>query len=124
VGEATPQVITTPRGVSRLVFSRDGERLFVMDFDGKIHVVDLLEGKRVASFEPTTDGPGDLVETPDGRHLAIARAGAVVLDAKTGAEVARFPVATAWVRTIAAAPDGRGLAIGDDHGVVHLFTLP
>jgi hypothetical protein len=124
VGEATPQVITTPRGVSRLVFSRDGERLFVMDFDGKIHVVDLLQGKRVASFEPTTDGPGDLVETPDGRHLAIARAGAVVLDAKTGAEVARFPVATAWVRTIAAAPDGRGLAIGDDHGVVHLFTLP
>lgn len=123
VGETKPVVVTTPRGVSRLLFSRDGERLFVMDFDGKIHVVDPTRVEHLTTFDPKAGGVGPLVETPDGRHLAIARAGVVVLDASTGVEVARFPIAV-WLRAIAAAPDGRGLAVGDGEGTVHLLSLP
>lgn len=124
VDETTPLVITTPGGVSRLAFSRDAERLFVMDFGGKIHVVDLARGTVVTSLDPKTSGAGDFVETPDGRHLAVAREGVVVLDVSTGAEVLRVPITTAWVRTVAAAPDGHGLAVGDAEGKLHLFSIP
>lgn len=123
VGKTKPVVITTPRGVSRLLFSRDGERLFAMDFDGKIHVVDPTRGEHLTTFDPKAGGVGPLVETPDGRHLAIAREGVVVIDAATGVEVARFPIAV-WLRAIAAAPDGRGLAVGDGEGTVHLLSIP
>ena len=124
VGEASPVVITTPRGVSQLAFSRDGTRLFVMDFDGKLRALDPVRGTTLAELDPKTSGPGDFVETPDGRHLAIAREGLVVLDASSGAEVLRVPITTAWVRTVAAAPDGRALAVGDAEGRVQLFALP
>jgi len=124
VGETTAVVITTPRGVSKLSFSRDGERLYVMDFDGKLHVVDPARGTLTASFDPKAGGAGDFVETPDGRHLAIAREGVVVLDASTGAEITRFALVTPWLRTIAASPDGRGLAVGDIEGTVRLLALP
>lgn len=123
VGAANAKAITTPRGVSRLAFSRDGLRLFVVDFDGKIHVVELAKGRPTATFDPHAGASGELAETPDGRHLVYAREGVRVLDATTGTEVARFGV-TAWVRSIAVAPDGHGIAVGDSTGRVQLLTLP
>jgi WD40 repeat protein len=123
VGETTPVVLTTPRGVSRLVFARDGERLFVVDFDGRIHVVDPKRGTLLNTFDLKAGGAGELAETPDGRHLAVARQGVVVLDASTGAEVARFAF-SAWLRSMAATPDGHGLAVGDAEGAVHLLAFP
>jgi WD40 repeat protein len=124
VDETTPVVITTPGGVSRLAFSQDGTRLYVMGFDGKIHVVDPARGTVVASLDPKITGAGDLVATPEGRHLAIAREGVVVLDVTTGAEVLRVPITTPWVRTVAVAPDGHDLAVGDAEGQLYRFMIP
>lgn len=124
VDEPTPVVITTPGGVSHLAFSPDVKRLFVMGFDGTIHVVDPAGGTVMTRLDPKTTGAGQLVTTPEGRHVAIAREGVVVLDVTTGAEVLRVPITTAWVRNVAAAPDGHGLAVGDAAGQLYLLSIP
>jgi WD40 repeat protein len=123
VGATTAQSFTTARGVTQLLFSHDGARLFVVDFDGKLHVVDASTGRGLGTFDPKAGASGALVESPDGRHLVYARHAVVVLDARTGAEVSRVAV-TAQVEALALAPDGDGIAIGDAQGDVRLLPWP
>ena len=123
VGATTAKKITTDRGVTRLLFSHDGARLFVVDFDGKLHVVDASTGRGLGTFDPKAGTSGELLESPDGRHLVYARHAVVVLDARTGAEVSRVAV-TAQVEALALAPGGDGIAIGDAQGDVRLLPWP
>lgn len=121
VGATTAKTITTDRGVAQLLFSHDGARLFVVDFDGKIRVVDASTGRGRGTFDPKAGASGELMESPDGRHLVYARHAVVVLDARTGAEVERTAV-TAQVEALARAPEG--IAIGDAQGDVRLLPWP
>ncbi len=122
VGEGEPTVLTVPRGVSSLLWSHDGARLFAMGFDGLIHVVALERGRIEATIDPKAGGAGPMARTPDGRRLVVARLSVVELDAATGTEISRHPTTT-WLRSIAVAPDGRSVVVGDAEGTVRSIAL-
>lgn len=104
------------RMVESLAFSPDGKTLAVGDFDGKLRLWDVAEGKdRVVLRHPAPVWA--LGYSPDGKTLAsVDRNVGVVWDPATGKEVARFERGRARFLCVAVSPGGKLVATAvDDH---------
>jgi DNA-binding beta-propeller fold protein YncE len=125
VGSEDVETITTPRGVTHLSFSPDGTRLYVADFDGRVHVVDLGRAEVIATLEPGLQSINAMAVTADGTRLVVAYQEVVVLEIATGAEVRRFGGAPAmdYLRSVAVSEDGTVIVAGTASGVVRRFEL-
>jgi WD40 repeat protein len=127
------------------VFAEDGRMLAFADMNHTIHLHDTTNGREVRTltprhiFGPHPRGPGMIVFSPDGSHVASApgqprRDGTPVplrvFHVPTGRETARFHAhpededRDTRVTAMALSPDNRLLAVGvDGTWVVHLIEI-
>jgi DNA-binding beta-propeller fold protein YncE len=111
--------------VSHVAMSPDGRRLYALGLSALI-IVDTATNTVVRTIsQPSTSG--DLVVTPDGRHLVvmdIVDDAVDVLDANSGSAVARIQVGNR-VSGLAVAPDGNRLYVLSHNGlsVLDISTL-
>lgn len=114
-----------------LTVAPDGRRLYLIEFDGSLHVWN-LEGEATAVDVRWPDPPREssaLALTPDGTRLAVGgRSGVVtLLDTASGRPVGELSPDSGetlgGVSSLAFSPDGRLLAVGTRQGPVVLWSL-
>lgn len=109
-------VLETPRGVSGLLFSPDGTRLLVADFDGRVHVCDPRAGTRLRTLDPGLGAVGAMAITADGERLVVGHdTTVVVLELASGAELRRHAIA-AYLRSLAISADASVIVAGTIDG--------
>lgn len=119
-----------PRGWRGVAVSQAGDRLYLIDSDGRFHAW-VLDGARVhaLSWSSMPTEATAVALRPDGRALAVGtQSGTVTLfDATSGSPLVRLrPLpgnGDRWVRSLAFAPDGRELAVGAQQGHIDLWSL-
>ena len=101
--------------VNDIALVPDGERMAIAWDDAKVDLIDTNTGEIIWNFNAEA-AVSRLAFAPDGRHLAIAQAGAQDqvqwLDAETGGGVWRYGAQDDVVNDIALVPDGERMAIG------------
>lgn len=124
VGSEELVVLTTPRGVTHLLFTPDGSRLLVADYDGRVHVADPSAGTLLQTFEPGLGQLQVMAITADGEQLVVGEGGLVlVLERASGAERHRFAIA-GRLRSVAISDDGTTIVAGTSEGTLHRLTIP
>ncbi|HTU91713.1 MAG TPA: WD40 repeat domain-containing protein [Gemmataceae bacterium] len=115
-----------PQGnkIAELVFSPDGETLFVADLAG-VHVFTLQEKPTSRDLAGGSGGVFAAAVSPDGRILATGgRGGAVRLwETASGQERRAMFGDAAFVRSAAFSADGTLLATGGSNGVIRLWDV-
>jgi len=90
--------------------SPDGTKVYVTEYRGKVHVIDIASDDLIDSIlltRPATYRPGDIAITPDGSKLLIYASGinqVLMIDTATHALLARFDV---FSDAIAISSDGQ-----------------
>jgi WD40 repeat protein len=121
-GRAVPE---TPsyRAAARVPYlgvDQDGDQVALMEQTGKVEIVDLVRGRRLAMLDPTPDEDSitsrfeHLTYSPDGRWLATgADNGTVVVwDTRTWEVAATWGVTGGSVQSIAFTADSRSVLVG------------
>lgn len=122
VGSTDVVVITTPRGVEHLLFSPDGSRLYVSDFDGRVHVTDPVAGTLLRTIDPGLGSVGAMAITADGERLVVGYGGVVVvLEIATGKELRRHAVSS-YLRSLVITDDGSVIVVGTTEGRLERFA--
>jgi WD40 repeat protein len=107
-------------------FGPDGRLLFCVLEEGRLAVVDVTAGRRLALWKATQGDILALAVSPDGKTLASGGEDGMVRlwDAAAGTELARWQAHEAKVTALAYTPDGDALASGSGDGTGKLWDLP
>ncbi|MDA1049162.1 MAG: DUF1080 domain-containing protein [Planctomycetota bacterium] len=119
------------RGVSRVVFTSDGQQILAAGADAVVRRWDVETGKLSLQFESGQVGFGiaSFALSPDERYVATGhyRGRLQLLDAKSGMLIKKFdrePAASQTVSDVAFSPDGRFAAAGSLDATIRIFRLP
>src|SRR5207245_108472 len=113
----------------QMTFSPDGKLLFSLAYSGILRVEEISTGKELMQKKFTSDYPGGLVTSPDGKYLAIAsgpNSRKLYLWKWRDEEPRQLRGLEEYgVRGICFSPDGKLLAWTGDHGgSLHLWEIP
>ncbi|MDQ0906753.1 WD40 repeat protein/transcriptional regulator with XRE-family HTH domain [Streptomyces canus] len=116
--------------VDTAVFSPEGTRLAVVDWQGTVHLWNLTTGALHTAAQPGHGGPVRRVAfSPDGRTLAVVDIEADgdqvrLLDATTGRTQRTIELNTQFLSAFAFSPDGRTLAtVSGSRGSVTMWNV-
>lgn len=106
-------------------FSPDGERLLLLDPDGRLHLVSARDGRELRSPFVVTNALTSIEWAPDSRRLALAgTSSAVIWDVDLGRPVGQSLRMPEPPGRVMFTPDGRTLVMTTDHflGAFNLDT--
>jgi WD40 repeat protein len=123
VSTGKSHAIEAGAGVSSLIFSRDGTRLYSALSNGSIISWDVAERRQVLPIPGHATGMHSLAISPDGTTLASAGDDRTIRlwDPVTGQELLCLKDCQARTNAVAFSPDGDTLAACDHTGAVYLW---
>jgi WD40 repeat protein/Tfp pilus assembly protein PilF len=107
-----------------VAFHPDSRRIAVADWNGKVHVWDVVDGRKLHTLQGHSGRVDEVAFSPDGSQLASASWDRTVRlwDVASGQEIHQFPEKE-WVRSVAFSPDGRYLASAGSNRMVVLWDV-
>ncbi len=117
-----------PEGQPNVIrFSGDGRVLMVAGGkpvqSGSVALIDVMSGRRLATFGDETDAVQAADLSPDQTLVALGGSGKVVKVYGTADGKLRYKLTkhTDWITAVAFSPDGKSLASADRSGAIHLW---
>jgi len=110
-------------GVNVVKFSKDGNILFSMSWDGTIHSWDVVTKERIFTIEDHTRPISSVAYSPDGKTLASALGEVIWLwDIDTRKHMMTLEGHKHGINAVAFSPDNRTLASGSWNGGLRLWN--
>lgn len=112
-------------GITPLVFSRDGKRLWSAGNDGTVRVWEVSSGQALRSFNCSEASVHQVVLSPDERFFATASDDGIakIWGVQSGNEVRVFKGHSAYLAAVAFSPDGKRLVTGSGDRLVKLWDI-
>ena len=112
-----PSSIGATHGITKVKYSRLGDRLAASFEDGNIFLWDAANGNQLMELKGHTDKVADIVFSPDGSRLLSGSGDetARIWDLRTGINQVTLGEHQGMVGALAYSPDGKYVASGDDY---------
>jgi len=114
-GQEVGSFATGPSSGCSLVFTLDGKRLLVSNWNAPTQIIDVTSGKEVGHIGAANDGLKRVTFSPDGKEILTAGNSAILWDAATGKEIRRIEAEyRESINSAAFSPDGKQILTGSD----------